>query len=100
MDRACYVMLFDSIMPYLPPRPFHLDATVVLVTGRMAPAIGKFVELPASEEDVQPILVPGTVVQFGSVVADFVASCPSVNFNPIPATPVELKIVRVLVANE
>ena len=95
-----YVMLLDSIMPYLPPRPLHLDATVVFVIGRLAPGIGKFVELPASDEHGRPILVPGTVVQFGSVVADFVASCPSVDFNPIPTTPVELKIVRELVADE
>ena len=34
-----YVMLLDNIMPYLPPRPLHLDATVVFVTGHMAPGI-------------------------------------------------------------
>ena len=95
-----YVMQLDHIMPYLPPRPIHLDATVVFVIGRLAPGVGKFIELPACDEHGRPILVPGTVVQFGSVVAEFAASCPSVEFDPVPATPVEVKIVRDLVSDE
>ena len=85
------VMQLDHIMPYLPPRPIHLDATIVFVISRLAPGVGKFIELPACDEHGRPILVPGTIVQFGSVVAEFVASCPSVDFEPVPATPVEIK---------
>ena len=95
-----YVMQLDHIMPYLPPRPIHLDATVVFVLGRLAPGAGKFIELPACDAHGRPILVPGTIVQFGGVAAEFVASCPSVDFEPVPATPVEIKIVRDLVSDE
>ena len=38
-----YIMLLEQIMPYLPPRALHLDATVVFVLGRLAPGLGKFV---------------------------------------------------------
>ena len=47
-----------------------------------------------------PILVPGTVVQFGGVDATFAVQCPSVDFRPTPSTPVEVKIVRSLVNDE
>ena len=95
-----YIMLLEQIMPYLPPRALHLDATVVFVLGRLAPGLGKFVEMPAADAQNKPILVPGTIVQFGAVNAEFAVSCPSVDFSPTPSTPVEVKIVRDLVSDE
>ena len=95
-----YIMLLEQIMPYLPPRALHLDATVVFVLGRLAPGLGKFVEMPAADAQNKPILVPGTIVQFGAVNAEFAVRCPSVDFSPTPSTPVEVKIVRDLVSDE